>query len=116
MIIGRFHEHADGTYIGTLRSLFLRADKILFEPIAPDAQAARGPDFRIYTSDEIEIGAAWSRMSKDGALYLDVTLDDPSFAQPVQTRLVQARKGTGFILIWERKAASQTRRARRSGA
>lgn len=113
MIIGRFHEHTDGTYIGTLRSLLLRADKILFEPIAEDARVDRRPDFRIYTSDEIEIGAAWTRVSKEGAIYHDVILDDPSFAQPVQARLVQAKKGTGFILIWERRTT--VRRQPRSG-
>ena len=105
MILGRFIETPDGCYIGHIRTVFLRSDKVVFEPI-PETTNAKMPAFRIFTADEIELGAAWRRVNDDLVTY-DVTLDDPTFAQPVHCRLTPARATPGFILIWDRGQRKQ---------
>ena len=107
MILGRFIETPDGCLIGHIRTVFLRSDKVVFEPISATTNA-KMPAFRIYTADEIELGAAWRKATKDGLVYFDVVLDDPTFAQPVQCRLSPMRDKPGFILIWERSSRTKT--------
>lgn len=101
MILGRFTETPDGCYIGHIRTVFFRSDKVVFEPLRAGGNT-KAPTFRIYTADEIELGAAWRKASADGQVFYDVTLDDPTFAQPVYCRLTQTKDRPGFILIWER--------------
>lgn len=104
MIIGRFAENpSSGLLVGHIRTLFFQSDKVVMEPLTEGGD--KTPTHRIFTGDEVELGAAWRKHAKeDGANYYDVVLDDPTFAAPVYARLVPARKkGTGFILIWERQ-------------
>ncbi|MBI1256553.1 MAG: DUF736 family protein [Chloroflexi bacterium] len=106
MIIGHFAENpASGLLLGHIRTLFFKSDKVVFEPIPEPV--ANGPSHRIYTGDEVELGAAWRGASKaDGTVYYDITLDDPTFAAPIRARLAPARKkGAGLILVWERRAS-----------
>jgi uncharacterized protein (DUF736 family) len=112
MILGRFIETPEGCYIGHIRTVFLRSDKVVFEPI-PETTNPKAPVFRIYTADEIELGAAWRRATSDGLVYFDVVLDDPTFAQPVRCRLTPARDKPSFLLIWER--ASRAKASAASG-
>jgi|SRR5690606_2098799 len=108
MIIGRFSEANDGQLVGHIRTLFFRSDKVVFEPAA-DIKAANAPAFRIYSGDEIELGAAWRNAGKaTGQIYYDVKLDDPTFAGPVRCRLAQAKNGDGFVLVWERQRTTRT--------
>ena len=104
MIIGRFAQNpASGVFIGHIRTLFFKSDKVVFEPIA--AATERAPSHRVFTADEVELGAAWTKQSKaGGAIHYEVTLDDPTFAQPIYARLEKAKgKGkAGFILFWNR--------------
>lgn len=107
-IIGRFVEQSDGALIGHIRTMFFKSDKVLFEPAEPSPNA-KAPAFRVYTADEIELGAAWRREAKEtGAIYYDVRLDDPTFARPVWGRLVQPKTGDGFMLVWERTTTRKT--------
>lgn len=107
-IIGRFVEQADGALIGHIRTMFFKSDKVLFEPAEPSSNA-KAPAFRIYTGDEIELGAAWRREAKEtGAIYYDVRLDDPTFAKPIWGRLVRPKTGGGFMLVWERTITRKT--------
>jgi uncharacterized protein (DUF736 family) len=102
MIIGRFSESNDGTLVGHIRSMFFKSDKVVFEPSVA-AKAANSPAFRVYTADEIELGAAWRKAIKEtGLAFFDVKLDDPTFAQPIRCRLVHAKRGDGYLLVWER--------------
>ena len=104
MIIGRFAENpSSGLLIGHIRTLFFKSDKVVLEPLIDSG--GKQPTHRVYTADEVELGAAWRRQSKDdGGTYFDVKLDDPTFAAPIYARLVKARKeGTGLIMIWERQ-------------
>jgi uncharacterized protein (DUF736 family) len=102
MILGRFAQNPlSDVFIGHIRTLFYKSDKVSFEPLASDNPKA--PSHRIYTGDEIELGAAWTRTNKtDGSVYYDVKLDDPTFAAPVFARLVPAKDGKGYMMIWER--------------
>lgn len=101
MIIGRFAESEGGTLIGHIRTMFFKTDKVVFEPVA--SRSTKAPSYRLYSGDEIELGAAWAKTGKEtGALYFDVTLDDPTFARPIHCRLAQAKRGAGFVLVWER--------------
>jgi len=108
MIIGRFTESTGGTHIGHIRTMFFKSDKVVFEP-TDAAKAANAPAFRVYTADEIELGAAWRKAGKEtGSIYYDVKLDDPTFARPIFCRLVQAKNGNGFLLVWERTTTRKT--------
>lgn len=108
MIIGRFTEGADGTHIGHIRTMFFKSDKVVFEP-TDGARTKNAPAFRVYTADEIELGAAWPKAAKEtGTIYYDVKLDDPTFAKPIFCRLVQAKKGNGYLLVWERTTTRKT--------
>lgn len=108
MIIGRFSENAEGNLVGHIRTVFFKSDKVVFEP-TPETKSANAPAFRVYTADEIELGAAWRKaMKQTGLAYFDVKLDDPTFAAPIQCRLVQAKNGTGHLLVWERTKARKT--------
>ena len=104
MIIGHFAENpTSGLLIGHIRTLFFKSDKVVFEPVTGGGE--KSPSHRIYTADEVELGAAWRREANDdGSIYYEVRLDDPTFAAPIFARLVHARKkGTGLIMIWERQ-------------
>lgn len=115
MIIGRFAESpVSGVLIGHIRTLFFKSDKVVFEPIAA-IKNAKAPSHRIYTGDEVELGAAWRRVTpENGQAHFEVTLDDPTFATPVYARLEQEgrdRHGKGnrwFILIWNRAPKKKT--------
>lgn len=109
MIIGRFAENpASGLLIGHIRTLFFKSDKVVFEPVASENE--RAPSHRVYTADEVELGAAWRKTGKqEGSTYYDVRLDDPTFAAPIYARLVKAKKeGTGLVMIWERSTATRS--------
>jgi len=94
-IIGTFTKQ-DDLYVGTIRTLTLNA-KATVRSVEKSGEQA--PDYRVFAGG-IEIGAAWSTISKAGKAYLSVKLDDPSFAQPVQARLIEQDKG--FALVWSR--------------
>ena len=49
-----------------------------------------------------EIGAAWKKTSKEGADYLSVSIDDPSFPERINCRLVKTGSEQGHTLYWER--------------
>jgi uncharacterized protein (DUF736 family) len=49
-----------------------------------------------------EIGAAWSKPSREGRDYLSVKLYDPSFNAPTRATLFDDEDGDGFTLIWSR--------------
>jgi len=63
----------------------------------------KAPDYRIF-SGRCEIGAAWKKTTDAGVSYLSVTLDDPSFAAPINchTRPCQHGEPDDFYLIWTR--------------
>jgi uncharacterized protein (DUF736 family) len=100
--IGTFTATEKG-YAGSIETLTLQAD-VTFEPVERKS-SEKAPDFRIFTKkSRYEIGAAWQTSSAEtGAQYLSVKLDDPSFAAPIQCRLVKTAASAGHSLLWDRK-------------
>ena len=99
--IGEFKRDGNG-YAGSIETLTLRA-KITFEPA--NKKSDNAPDFRIFHLTDgfsSEIGAAWKKTSKEGAQYLSVNLDDPSFPEKIYCRLVKTGAEQGHTLYWER--------------
>lgn len=94
-IIGNFQKQDDG-YTGSIRTLTLNT-KATLRPVEKTTEKA--PDYRVFAG-AVEIGAAWSTVSKAEKPYLSVKLDDPSFAQPIQCRLIT--QDEGFALVWSR--------------
>jgi len=95
--LGRFHRTETG-YAGRLETLTLAAD-LRIEPVAGQT-SDRAPDHRIFSGDT-ECGAAWTPEEETGAV-LHVKIDDPAFATPLRGRLVAAREGDDFVLLWRR--------------
>jgi uncharacterized protein (DUF736 family) len=101
-IIGNFKKDGPG-YAGTIETLTLSA-KLTFEPVEKKSENA--PDYRVFhLSQEFssEIGAAWKKTAKEGAEYLSVSIDDPSFAERINCRLVKTGSDQGHTLFWERQ-------------
>ena len=96
-IIGTFTKQDNGGFIGDLKTLTIKT-KLSFEPTEKRSESS--PDFRI-TSGPAEFGAAWERTGKNGR-YLSVSIDDPSFAAPINCRLVKTSIEHGFSLVWDR--------------
>jgi uncharacterized protein (DUF736 family) len=100
--IGTFKKDGAG-YAGAIETLTFKA-KLTFEP--NDQQRGNAPDFRVFhytDSFTSEIGAAWKKTAKNGGgEYLSVSLDDPSFPEKVNCRLVKTGAEEGRTLIWER--------------
>lgn len=96
-IIGHFRREGDG-FTGRLATLGLDADVRL----APAPRvSAKGPDFIALVGDS-EVGAAWRAGDASGAL-LNIKLDDPSWPEPVNARLMAA-EGGALPLTWIRKS------------
>ena len=96
--IGTFTKVGDG-YNGTLQTLSFNVKvKILAVPKEGDS----APDYRVMAG-AMEIGAGWKRQSASNKTYISVKLDDPSFAAPLNARLVDTDNGTA-LLYWSRRA------------
>jgi uncharacterized protein (DUF736 family) len=96
--IGTFTRGEDGSYTGTIRTLSLNI-KVRFVPAEP-SQNEKAPDLRVLAGNNVEIGAAWKRLSKENTVYHSVKLDDPSFPAPIYANLVEVEGG--HALVWSR--------------
>jgi uncharacterized protein (DUF736 family) len=97
-IIGTFTKQENGGYDGTIETLTLNT-RATFELLTKGGD--KSPDYRIM-SGVADIGAASKREGDDGQTHPSVRLDDPSFAAPVNCRLVKTGAEHGYSLIWER--------------
>ena len=95
--IGTFTRDEDGSYTGTIRTLSLDI-KVRFVPTEP-SQNDKAPDLRVLAGN-VELGAAWKRLSKDNTVYHSVKLDDPSFPAPIYANLVAV--DDAYALVWSR--------------
>lgn len=98
--IGIFTANDNG-YTGTLRTLTLNA-KVSFMPVEHDNDKA--PDYRIMAG-QVELGAAWKKVSNNDRSYLSVTIDDPCFPATIYARLIEGDDGKHY-LHWSRPKAS----------
>ena len=94
--IGTFTATDDG-FTGTLATLTLKS-KVKIVRVQKDSEKA--PDARVYAGTT-ELGAAWSKTSREDRPYMSVKLDDPSFSGPIFANLVESEEGA-FNLIWSR--------------
>jgi uncharacterized protein (DUF736 family) len=95
--IGTFTRDENGNLAGTIKTLALSV-KASIRPAQKDHDKA--PDYRVHVG-QVEIGAAWSKTSRDDRDYLSVKLDDPSLPAPIYATLVEGERGE-FNLIWSR--------------
>ena len=95
--IGIFTTTANG-FAGTIKTLNLNVKAKLVRIENP---SDKGPHFRIF-SGNVELGAAWQKVSAEGRDYLSVKLDDPSFPAPIYATLIEMEGEEGLQLIWSR--------------
>lgn len=96
-VIGHFRREGDG-FTGRLATLQLDANV----RIVPAARVtAKGPEFLVLVGDN-PVGAAWRAGDASGAL-LNVKLDDPTWPEPINVRLMAAEDGA-LPLTWIRRA------------
>jgi uncharacterized protein (DUF736 family) len=92
--IGTFKKDGSG-YAGSIETLTLRQRS----PSSPSRRKGdNAPDFRVFHITEgfsSEIGAAWKKTSREGAEYLSASIDDPSFAERINCRLVKTGSEAG---------------------
>ncbi|GAN80363.1 DUF736 domain-containing protein [Acidocella aminolytica] len=94
-IIGTFTRDEHG-FNGTIKTLTLNV-KAQIKKV--EVSSEKAPDYRI-TAGSVELGAGWTKTSKEGREYISLKLDDPSFPAPVFANLVE--QDSGFGLIWTR--------------
>lgn len=97
--IGSFTTTENG-FTGSIRTLTLNV-KARF--IRIDTPSDKGPHFRVFAAGNVELGAAWQKVSEQtGRDYLSVKLDDPSFPAPIYATLSEVEGQDGLQLIWSR--------------
>lgn len=70
---------------------------------AKKSDAENAPDHRIFAAGDREVGAAWNRSGERAGDYLSVTLDDPTFTQPLRAALFQSEVDAKvWNLMWNR--------------
>jgi uncharacterized protein (DUF736 family) len=97
--IGTFTKTAKG-YTGEIVTMSLQKKNVTI--VAEEAtDNENAPSHRVFVG-RAEIGAGWTKTSKEGRDYLSVKLDDPSFAAPIFASLFDDEDGKSFNLIWTR--------------
>jgi uncharacterized protein (DUF736 family) len=94
-IIGNFTR--EGTrFTGSIRTFTFHLAYVTVEPFA-NKRGEKSPDYRVLcdSSGLGEIGAAWKRTGKTQE-YLSVRIDDPTFAAPMDCRLVKTGAEHGY--------------------
>ena len=71
-IIGSFKKQGED-FTGTITTLTLTG-KVTFRPAQSDSE--KGPQFRLFVG-KAEVGAAWSKSTREGKSYLSCKIDDP---------------------------------------
>jgi uncharacterized protein (DUF736 family) len=97
--IGVFTKTEDGVFNGVIKTLALNTKAKL----VPIEVVGNGPDYRIFAGN-VEIGAAWKRMSQAEKAYISVKLDDPSLPAPIFCSLHED-DANQHSLIWTRPTA-----------
>lgn len=98
--IGTFNR-TEGGFFGNISMLTLDAKLAILPAGKSDAENA--PDHRIFC-EGIEIGAAWDRTGEKAGHYLSVSIDDPSFTQPIRANLFQSDADKeAWHLHWSRQ-------------
>lgn len=97
--IGSFTKSGE-SYKGEIVTMSVQTKNVRIVPEeASDNENA--PTHRVFVG-RAEIGAAWTKTSKEDRPYLSVKLDDPSFTAPIFANLFDDEDGKTFNLIWSR--------------
>lgn len=100
-VIGKF-QTAGAEIVGEIYTINVQLSNVRLvreeNPANDDA-----PTHRIYAG-RAEIGAAWTKTSRENRPYLSLKLDDPSFAAPIFASLFQDDPGE-YSLVWTRSRA-----------
>ncbi|WP_303830956.1 DUF736 domain-containing protein [Asticcacaulis taihuensis] len=100
-VIGKF-QSAGAEIVGEIYTINVQLQNVrLVREESPTNDEA--PSHRIYAG-RAEIGAAWSKTSRDNRAYLSLKLDDPSFSAPIFASLFQDEPGE-YSLVWTRSRA-----------
>ncbi len=100
--IGSFKK-VNSEYQGDIVTLSVQAKGVRMVPEA-NRSNDDAPSHRVFVG-RAEIGAAWSKTSREGRDYLSVKLDDPSFNAPIYANLFDD-ENDGYTLIWSRTRKS----------
>ena len=104
--IGTFSRNDDG-FFGNISTLTLDA-KLAILP-AEKSDADNAPTYRVFC-EGMEIGAAWNRTGEKAGNYLSVSIDDPSFTQPIHANLFQSdAENDVWALHWSRQSKRDER-------
>ncbi|SFI51759.1 DUF736 domain-containing protein [Caulobacter sp. UNC279MFTsu5.1] len=95
-VIGHFRREGDG-FTGRIATLGL---DVAVRLVPSTRASAKGPDY-LALIGENEVGAAWRASDTSGAL-LNIKLDDPTWSEPVNVRLMAAEDGV-LPLTWIRR-------------
>ncbi|MDR6530286.1 uncharacterized protein (DUF736 family) [Caulobacter rhizosphaerae] len=98
--IGYFRRDGE-TFVGRLSTLQIDATVKLvpIERVSP-----RAPAFRAYVGDN-ECGAAWRPLDPASGAILNLELDDPTWSEPVNARLMAGEEP--HPLVWIRQKADR---------
>ena len=97
--IGAFTRKDDG-FFGRIRTLTFDVEVAILPAVESDTENA--PNHRVFCNGQ-EVGAAWDRTGDKAGSYLSITIDDPSFVQPIRAGLFETKKDT-WHLLWTRRA------------
>lgn len=96
--IGTFRKEKDGSFTGVIRTLTLNLNSVAVRPTKGDSD--KSPDYRVLVG-AAEVGAAWTKTSRDNRTYLALKLDDPCFPVGIYASLIEAQEGY-YSLVWSR--------------
>jgi uncharacterized protein (DUF736 family) len=97
--IGTFTKSGD-TFNGEIVSIGFQSKNVRILPENPSTNE-NAPSHKVFVG-AIELGAAWSKTSREGRKYLSLKLDAPSFAAPIYASLFDEDDGETYNLIWTR--------------
>ncbi len=98
--IGTFTKTKTG-FSGSIRTLTLDIE-LTIRP-AEKSESENAPDHRVFASGDLEVGAAWSRSGENAGDYLSVSINDPTFTQPLRAALFQSETDAKvWNLMWNR--------------
>jgi uncharacterized protein (DUF736 family) len=101
--IGTFTKSGD-SYNGEIHTIGLQTKNVRILP--EDASTNdNAPSHRVFLGKS-EIGAAWSKVTREGRDYLSLKLDDPSFTAPIFASLFDDDDGKTYNLIWTRNSTA----------
>ncbi len=97
-VIGKF-QTSNNEILGEIFTLAVQLQNVRIVR-EEDQSNEDAPTHRIFVG-RAEIGAAWSKTSRDQKPYLSLKIDDHSFAQPLFANLFQDAPGE-YTLVWSR--------------